>query len=63
MFGLSIWLRSEPGFAEWVDFLDISEFYDGIYILIVASVIAMVIAFVGCAAALMEHVMGLYIVR
>ncbi|XP_043268591.1 tetraspanin-2A [Venturia canescens] len=60
MFGMSIWLLVEPGFAEWVDSLDISEFYIGIYVLVVSSIFVMLIAFIGCAAALMEHTMALY---
>ncbi|XP_032680631.1 tetraspanin-2A [Odontomachus brunneus] len=61
MFGLSIWMRMEPNFEEWVDFLNMHEFYIGIYVLIFTSVFIMIIAFVGCAAALMEHILGLYI--
>ncbi|KAG7191103.1 hypothetical protein KM043_007137 [Ampulex compressa] len=61
MFGLSIWLRMEPGFQEWVEFLDMYEFYIGIYILIATSVFVMIIAFVGCGAALMENILGLFI--
>ncbi|XP_015596962.1 tetraspanin-2A [Cephus cinctus] len=60
MFGLSIWLRAEPGFAEWVQFLNMYQFYIGIYILIATSVIVMIIAFIGCGAALMEHVLVLF---
>lgn len=62
MFGMSIWLLVEPGFAEWVYYLDISEFYIGIYILIVSAIFVMLIAFIGCAAALMEHTLALYTV-
>lgn len=61
LFGLSVWLRMEPGFQEWVDFLNMYEFYTGIYILIAVSVFVIVVAFVGCGAALMEHFLGLYI--
>jgi len=56
-------MRFEPMFEEWVEFLDLYEFYIGIYVLIVTSVIVMAIAFIGCAAALMEHILALYIVR
>lgn len=63
MFGLSIWIRMEPGFEEWVEFLDMYEFYIGVYVLIFTSVFIMIIAFVGCAAALMENILALYIVR
>lgn len=62
MFGLAIWLRVEPGFQEWVEFLDIQDFYIGIYILIVASIFVMIIAFYGSAAALSDNALLLYIV-
>lgn len=62
MFGLAVWLRVEPGFQEWVDFLDIGDYYIGTYILIIAAVIVMIIAFFGSAAALMESPLFLYIV-
>ncbi|XP_011298165.1 CD81 antigen [Fopius arisanus] len=61
MFGVSVWMRADPGFQEWVEFLEIDEFYIGLYILIVASIIVMVVAFFGCAAALMENINALYI--
>ncbi|XP_033216623.1 tetraspanin-2A [Belonocnema kinseyi] len=60
MFGLSIWLRVEPGFQEWVDYLDMDEYYIGLYLLILTSTIIMVIAFVGCGAALTEFIFALY---
>lgn len=60
MFGLSVWLRAESGFQDFVDYLDIDEFYIGVYLLIFTSVIVMIIAFVGCGAALMEYIMALY---
>lgn len=61
MFGFSIWLRLEPGFREWVEWLEIEKFYIGLEILIFAAIFVMIIAFVGCAAALMEHVTVLYV--
>lgn len=63
MFGLSIWMRFEPIFEEWVEFLDMYEFYIGIYVLIATSVFVMAVAFIGCGAALMENILALYIVR
>lgn len=63
MFGLSIWMRFEPTLEEWVEFLNMYEFYIGIYVLIATSVLVMAIAFIGCAAALMEHIMTIYAVR
>lgn len=61
MFGLSIWMRFEPIFEEWVEFLDMYEFYIGIYVLIATSVFVMAVAFIGCGAALMENILALYI--
>lgn len=61
MFGLCIWLRLDPGFQEWVEFLDIYEFYNGIYILLAASIFIIIITFIGCGVALMEHVIGLFV--
>lgn len=63
MFGLCMWLRLDPNFQEWVNFLEIYEFYIGIYILLAASIFIVVITFIGCGVALMEHILGLYIVR
>lgn len=63
MFGLCIWMRLDPGFQEWVDFLDMDEFYIGIYILLAVSIFIIIITFVGCGVTLMEHTLGLYIVR
>ncbi|KOC63571.1 CD9 antigen [Habropoda laboriosa] len=61
MLGLCMWLRLDPSFQEWVEFLEIYEFYIGIYILLAASIFIIVITFVGCGVALMEHIFGLYI--
>ncbi|XP_063978804.1 tetraspanin-2A [Diachasmimorpha longicaudata] len=61
MFGVSVWMRADPGFQEWVEFLEMQEFYIGLYILIIASILVMVVAFFGCAVVLMEHILGLYI--
>ncbi|XP_076663003.1 tetraspanin 2A [Andrena cerasifolii] len=61
MFGLCMWLRLDPGFQEWVDFLDMDEFYIGIYILLAVSIFIIIITFVGCGVTLMEHTLGLYI--
>ncbi|XP_076392358.1 tetraspanin 2A isoform X2 [Megachile rotundata] len=61
MFGLCMWLRLDPGFQEWVDFLDMYEFYIGIYILLAASLFVVIVTFIGCGVALMEHILGLYV--
>lgn len=62
LFGLTVWIRTEPGFAEWVTLLDIHAYYIGIYILILASVIIMIVSFLGCCSALMEHIAALSLV-
>lgn len=56
-----MWLRLDPSFQEWVDFLDMYEFYIGIYILLAASIFIIIITFIGCGVALMEHIIGLYV--
>lgn len=61
-FGLAIWIRAEPGFNEWIMILEIQEYYIGIYILMVSSVLIMIVAFMGCGAALMENTVGLTMV-
>ncbi|XP_066599822.1 tetraspanin-2A-like [Prorops nasuta] len=61
MFGLSMWMRFEPEFQEWVEFLNMYEFYIGIYILITASIFVIILSFVGCGVALMENKLGLLI--
>lgn len=63
MFIMSVWIRAEPGFEEWVQILNIYVYYIGIYILIGASVIVMIVSFLGCCSALMEHTSALYLVR
>lgn len=55
LFILTIWLRAEPGLEEWIQILDIYIFYLGVYILILASVVVMLVSFLGCCSALMEH--------
>ncbi|XP_077291816.1 tetraspanin 2A [Arctopsyche grandis] len=55
IFGLAIWIRAEPGFNEWIIILKIQEYYIGIYILLISSVLIMIVSFVGCGAALMEN--------
>ncbi|XP_011501881.1 PREDICTED: CD81 antigen [Ceratosolen solmsi marchali] len=60
-FGLSLWLRIEPGFQEWVEFLQINEFYIGVNILIFAAVLVIAISFVGCASSLMESQPALFV--
>ncbi|XP_076636682.1 tetraspanin 2A [Colletes latitarsis] len=61
MFGLCMWLRLDPGFQEWVEFLDMYEFYIGIYILLAASIFIIIITFVGCGVTLTEYILGLFV--
>ncbi|KAJ8675407.1 hypothetical protein QAD02_011193 [Eretmocerus hayati] len=61
LFIVSAWLRLEPGFQEWIEFLDIGEFYIGIDILIVSSLLVFFISFVSCASALMEQQLALLV--
>lgn len=60
MFGLCMWLKFDPGFQELIDMLDVDEFYIGIYILLTGSIFVVIITFIGCGVALMEHIVGLY---
>ncbi|PSN43003.1 Tetraspanin-2A [Blattella germanica] len=61
MFGLALWMSLEPGFAEWAEKLDISEYYMGIYVLIAAAVLIIIVSFVGCVSAFMEERLILFI--
>jgi CD9 antigen len=54
IFALCLWLRFEPGIGEFLEKLDAEEFYIGVYVLIVASIIIMIVAFIGCISALQE---------
>lgn len=54
IFGLCLWLRFEEGIQEWLQKLDSEQFYIGVYVLIVASVIVMIVSFLGCISALQE---------
>lgn len=60
MFGLSIWVRTEPGFVDWVNKLEIRVFFVGVYILIAVGIIVMGLSFLGCLSSLMENVLALY---
>ncbi|XP_046395278.1 tetraspanin-2A [Ischnura elegans] len=60
VFALCIWLRTEPNFSEWMEKLDVEEFYIGIYVLMLASIIVMGVSFLGCCSAVMERHSLLY---
>lgn len=59
LFALTIWMASEPNFGEWITMMDAQVYYIGIYILIIASIVVMIVSFLGCCSALMEHTQGL----
>jgi len=58
-----MYMRLEPGFGEWVEKLELYEYYTGIYILIAAGIVVIIVSFVGCVSAFMENRMMLTIVR
>lgn len=62
LFALTIWMASEPNFGEWIRLLDANVYFIGIYVLIIASIIVMIVSFLGCCSALMEHTLGLAVV-
>lgn len=57
-----MWLRFEPGLEEWIEKLELSPFYIGIYVLIIAAAVMMLISFIGCVAALQENTVTILIV-
>lgn len=63
VFALCLWLRFEPGINEWLNILNATQFYIGIYILVIVAAIIMVVSFLGCLSALQENsfVLLLYI--
>nr|CAD7392098.1 unnamed protein product [Timema cristinae] len=61
LFGLSLWLKFEPGLQDWFDKLSLQAVYTGVYILIVVSALVMIVSFVGCCGALMEQTLPLYV--
>jgi len=52
----------EPGFADWVEKLQLYDYYIGVYILIVVGILLIFVSFVGCVSAFMENSMMLTIV-
>lgn len=60
---MTVWVRAEAGLEEWIQILNIYVFYVGIYILILAAVIVMLVSFLGCCSALMEHTKALVLVN
>lgn len=62
LFAFTIWIRVEPGFQEWIDILNIYAYYIGVYILLALAVFVLIVSFLGCCAALVEHGLGLLVV-
>ncbi|KAL0884129.1 hypothetical protein ABMA27_016148 [Loxostege sticticalis] len=60
IFALCLWILIEPGFNEFMSVLSLQQYFIGIYIILIASLIVMVVAFLGCGSALMENVVLLY---
>lgn len=60
IFALCLWICIEPGFNEWIKMLELQKYYIGIYIILIASLGIMVVAFLGCGASLMENVLLLW---
>ncbi|CAH0397590.1 unnamed protein product [Chilo suppressalis] len=60
IFALCLWICIEPGFNEWMTVLELQKYFIGIYIILIAALVIMVVAFLGCGAALMENVFLLF---
>ncbi|CAG9792149.1 unnamed protein product [Diatraea saccharalis] len=60
IFALCLWICIEPVFSEWMTILELQKYYIGIYIILIASLVIMVVAFLGCGSALMENVFLLF---
>lgn len=61
IFALCIWIAIEPGFNQWITDLELQKFFIGIYFLMFSAIIIMIVSFLGCGAALMEHVRFLWV--
>jgi len=55
MFAISMWLKTDSGLSEWISWLEAEDFYIGIYILIVASMVTILSSFLGCAVSYLEN--------
>lgn len=55
LFSLSIWLRSEREVKDWVRELQMYQYWNGLYILMAAGAIIVIISFFGCCGALMSN--------
>ncbi|XP_026326888.1 tetraspanin-2A [Hyposmocoma kahamanoa] len=61
IFALCLWICIEPGFNEWMRMLELQKYFIGIYLILICSLIIMVVAFLGCGAALMENTFLLFV--
>lgn len=57
-----MWLRFDPSLGEWVTDLKIQEFYIGLYVLIVAAVIIVIVSCLGCLSVIQENHFLIYMV-
>ncbi|XP_076274659.1 tetraspanin 2A [Rhynchophorus ferrugineus] len=55
VFALCLWLRFETGYQEILSLLSATQFYSGIYVLLTASIVIMLVAFLGCLSTLQEN--------
>jgi len=56
LFALSIWMRVENEVREWVYELGMYQYWNGLYILMAASLIIIFLSFCGCCGALVSNV-------
>ena len=55
VFSLALWIRFEEDFKHWVFELNMQLYWTGVYILLAASCLIMIISFFGCCGAIMEN--------
>ncbi|XP_974194.1 tetraspanin-2A [Tribolium castaneum] len=58
---LCIWLRVEPGIADFLEKLNSTDFYIGLYVLIVCAILVMIVSVIGCLSALQESALALLV--
>lgn len=59
VFGLCLWLRFENGVELWLTKLEATQVFIGLYVLVAASVVIMIVSFIGCVSALQESSVAL----
>ena len=55
LFGLGAWIRWEKDFEKWIDTLEFYSYWYGVYVLLVAGIIAMLGSLLGCSGAVYER--------